>query len=196
ESFGISRTPIREAFRQLESEGFITFIPRKGAVVSEITAKDVSEFYSIKSLLDGYAAKLACERFTDKDIKKLKTLNDQLEKSAKKNDVKGFFKLDNQFHETFLSQCGNEKLGNLARQIVMQFERFRLTALSIPGRMEKSVKEHRDIITAFIDKDNERVEKLVRGNAELSAEYLVKELSKNLTDENLENKKGVASGTN
>ncbi|MCK4739542.1 MAG: GntR family transcriptional regulator, partial [Deltaproteobacteria bacterium] len=50
ESFGISRTPIREAFRQLESEGFITFIPRKGAVVSEITAKDVSEFYSIKSL--------------------------------------------------------------------------------------------------------------------------------------------------
>src|SRR3990172_7064464 len=75
ENLGISRTPIREAFRQLESEGFITVTPRKGAIVSPITAKDVKDFYSIKSLLEGYAAREACKTFSDREIKKIKNLN-------------------------------------------------------------------------------------------------------------------------
>src|SRR4030067_1886998 len=75
ESFGISRTPIREAFRQLESEGFIPITPRKGAVVSPITDKDVSEFYEIKSLLEGKAATTACDKLTPRDIEKLGALN-------------------------------------------------------------------------------------------------------------------------
>jgi DNA-binding GntR family transcriptional regulator len=187
ESFGISRTPIREAFRQLESEGFISFIPRKGAVVSPITAKDVSEFYSIKSLLDGYAAKLACAEFTEKDIKRLKTLNQQMQRSAEKNDVKGFFKLDNQFHETFLKGSGNEKLSHLAHQIAAQFERFRVTALSLPGRMNTSIQQHEGIINAFTEHDEELVESLVRANAELSAEVLVNELSRDSVEGNSNN---------
>ncbi|MCK5237471.1 MAG: GntR family transcriptional regulator [Deltaproteobacteria bacterium] len=184
ESFGISRTPIREAFRQLESEGFISFIARKGAVVSHITAKDVSEFYAIKSLLDGYAARLACAKFTDKEIAKLKSLNQQMEKCAEKNDVKGFFRLDNQFHDIFLKASGNEKLYALSHQIVQQFERYRITALSVPGRLAISVTQHKDIIKAFSDKNVTQVEALVRDNAEHSAEILVKELSKERNQNN------------
>ncbi len=175
-SLGISRTPIREAFRQLESEGFITVIPRKGAVVSPITAKDVKEFYAIKSLLEGYAARLACEKFTERDIKKLKTLNEHMKRCVEKNDIKGFYRLDNQFHETFLKACGNEKLCQLAHQLVQQFERMRITALSVPGRMQNSLKQHAEIIKAFEERNADRVEQLVRENAELSAEILVKEL--------------------
>lgn len=177
-SLGISRTPIREAFRQLESEGFITVMPRKGAVVSPITAKDVRDFYSIKSLLEGYAAKEACTKLTEKEIRRLKTLNQQMEKCAAQSDIKNFFKLDNQFHETFLKTCGNDKLCLLAHQIVEQFERFRIMALSLPGRMNTSVKQHEEIIEAFAGRDAEKVELLVRENAELSAEILVKELSR------------------
>lgn len=177
ESFGISRTPIREAFRQLETEGFLTFIPRKGAVVTHITAKDVSEFYSIKSLLEGYAARLASKKFVERDIKRLQTLNQHMERCAQKDDVKGFFKLDNQFHEVFLSACGNDKLSNLAHQIMQQFERFRVTALSVPGRMKTSIKQHMEIIAAFEAHNEARVEQLVRENAEMSAEILVEKLS-------------------
>ncbi|MBI5598107.1 MAG: GntR family transcriptional regulator [Deltaproteobacteria bacterium] len=177
-SFGISRTPIREAFRQLESEGFITVAPRKGAVVCPITAKDVRNFYAIKSLLEGYAAKEACSKFTEKDIRRLKGLNQQMLRCAEKNDVKGFFRLDNQFHETFLRACGNDKLSTLAHQIVQQFERFRITALSLPGRMSTSVKQHDEIVSAFIHRDGARVEELVRANAERSADILVRELSR------------------
>lgn len=178
ENLGISRTPIREAFRQLESEGFISVTPRKGAVVSPITDKDVREFYAIKSLLEGFAARTACEKLASKDIKKLEGFNAQMDKCAKKNDVKGFFRFDNQFHETFLKACGNDKLCALVHSLVQQFERFRITALSVPGRMKGSVRQHKDIIEAFRQRDSALVESLVRANAEKSGNILVEELLK------------------
>ncbi len=178
ESFGISRTPIREAFRQLETEGFLTVIPRKGAVISPITSKGVSDFYAIKSLLEGYAAKTACPKFSEKELKRLENLNQQMLKCAEKDDVKGFFRHDDMFHDTFLKACGNEKLRRLAHELVQQFERFRVTALSLSGRMQVSVKQHEEIISAFRKGNAEHVEKLVRDNAEMSAEFLVKEISK------------------
>ncbi len=178
ENFGISRTPIREAFRQLESEGFITVIPRKGAVVSPITDKDVSEFYAIKSLLEGFAARTSCEKLTDRDLKRLESLNASMEKSAEKGDVKGFFKLDAQFHDTFLKACGNEKLCALIHHLVQQFERFRITAMSLPGRMRASVKQHEEIVSAFRRKDAVLVEALVKANAERGRDILVEEISK------------------
>ncbi len=181
ESFGISRTPIREAFRQLESEGFITVTPRKGAVVSPITDKDVSEFYAIKSLLEGFAAKTACLTLTPKELKKLETLNAQMEKYAERDDVKGFFRLDNQFHDTFLKACGNEKLCNLIHQLVQQFERFRITALALPGRMRDSVRQHNEIIEAFKTGNTALVETLVKANAERGRDVLVEEILKEKT---------------
>lgn len=187
ENFGISRTPIREAFRQLESEGFISVTPRKGAVVSPITDKDVQEFYAIKSLLEGYAAHSACHKFTAKEIKRLESLNQHMLRCADKNDVKGFFKLDNQFHDIFLKSCGNTKLYYLIHQIVQQFERFRVTALNLPGRMQSSVKQHDEIIDAFRDRDEQRVRALVKANAELSAEFLIKELSKEKAHDGTDN---------
>jgi DNA-binding GntR family transcriptional regulator len=166
ESFGISRTPIREAFRQLESEGFITVVPRKGAVVSAITAKDVADFYAIKSLLEGYAAKKACLKFKEKEVKRLENLNEHMHKCAERDDVKGFF--------------------TLVHQLVQQFERFRVTALTLEGRMDVSVKQHAEIISAFKKGDAELVEKLVMANAEMSEEFLVREISKQKLGEGID----------
>jgi len=178
EMFGISRTPIREAFRQLESEGFITFTPRKGAIVSPITDKDVIEFYAIKGLLEGYAAKMACCKISDKEIRRMEDLNSQMTKCAERNDVKNFFKLDNQLHDVFLKICGNDKLYNLIYVLVQQFERFRKTSLSLSGRMWSSVKQHNEIIEAFKKRDVDLVERLVKANAEKGGEQLAQEILK------------------
>ena len=178
EMFGISRTPIREAFRQLESEGFITFTPRKGAIVSPITDKDVIEFYAIKGLLEGHAAKMACCKISDKEIRRMEDLNSQMIRCSEKNDVKNFFKLDNQLHDVFLKLCGNDKLDNLIHTIVQQFERFRRTSLSLPGRMQSSVKQHDEIIEAFKKRDVDLVERLVKANAEMGGELLAQEILK------------------
>lgn len=165
ERYGISRTPIREAFRQLESEGYLTVIPRRGAVVSNFSEKDVEEFYAIKSILEGYAARRACEKLTTKELDRLQTINDRLTELAAHNDIKTFFKIHNDFHDVFIKAADNEKLRELINSLVTRFQRLRLMSLSLPGRMESSVQEHEKIIEAFRSKDAEAAEMLVRKNA-------------------------------
>lgn len=173
ERFGISRTPIREAFRQLESEGYLKVIPRKGAVVAAFTQKDVEEFYAIKSILEGYAARKACERLTEKEIEKLEHINDKLRHLACDGDVKHFFKVHNDFHDLFLHSAGNDKLYELISSLVGKFQRLRLASLSLPGRMGMSVEEHDKIIEAFCRRDPDEAERLVRKNAEYGGRVLM-----------------------
>ncbi|MDR3580421.1 MAG: GntR family transcriptional regulator [Oryzomonas sp.] len=173
ERYGISRTPIREAFRQLESEGYLTVIPRRGAVVSEFSEKDVEEFYAIKSILEGYAARRACEKLTAKELDRLQTINDRLAELASHNDIKAFFKSHNDFHDVFIKAADNEKLRELIKSLVTRFQRLRLMSISLPGRMEISVQEHEKIIEAFRRKDDDAAEMLVRKNAEYGGKVLM-----------------------
>jgi DNA-binding GntR family transcriptional regulator len=173
ERFGISRTPIREAFRQLESEGYLQVIPRKGAVVASLTERDVEEFYAIKIILEGFAARMAAEQLSDKDIERLETINERLQKLADEGDVKNFFKVHDEFHEVFIKASGNEKLLELINQLVMKFKRLRLASLSQPGRMDISVKEHEQLIDAFKKHDGHGADSLVRHTATIGAEVLI-----------------------
>lgn len=173
ERYGISRTPIREAFRQLESEGYLTVIPRRGAVVSEFSPKDVEEFYAIKSIMEGYAARRACENLSEKDLDRLQAINDKLGDLAKAGDIKHFFKIHSDFHELFIKAANNEKLHELIAGLVTKFQRLRFTSLSLPGRMEISVQEHEKIIDAFRKKDADLADTLVRKNAEYGGRVLM-----------------------
>jgi DNA-binding GntR family transcriptional regulator len=176
DKLGISRTPIREAFRQLESEGFLTVIPRRGAVVSTLTRQEIEEFYEIKSLLEGYAARVAASRITKKDIDKLRKINKQLEDLAEGDDVEAFFRKNNEFHNTFIALCGNEKLLDIRNTLVRRFLRYRLQALSVPGRFMESVKQHKVIIRAFVKKDGPLAESLVVEHSLRSGEELAEQL--------------------
>jgi len=173
ERFGISRTPIREAFRQLESEGYLTVIPRKGAVVVSFSQRDVEEFYAIKSILEGYAARKACENLTDKEIVKLESINGKLRSLATEGDIRHFFKVHNDFHDLFIRAADNEKLYELISSLVGKFQRLRVASLSLPGRMQVSVEEHEKIIGAFRNRDADKAEKLVRKNAEYGGKVLM-----------------------
>jgi DNA-binding GntR family transcriptional regulator len=173
ERFGISRTPIREAFRQLESEGYLTVIPRKGAVVVSFSQRDVEEFYAIKSILEGYAARRACDKLSDREIVKLETINEKLRSLADEGDIRHFFKVHNDFHDLFIKAADNDKLYDLITNLVGKFQRLRVASLSLPGRMRVSVEEHEKIISAFRSRDAEKAEKLVRKNAEYGGKVLV-----------------------
>ncbi len=173
ERYGISRTPIREALRQLESEGYLTVIPRRGAVVSEFSQKDVEDFYAIKSILEGYAARQACSRLTDRELDKLQANNKRLNDLAEQNDIKTFFKVHNDFHEMFIKAADNERLRELITSVVTRFQRLRFMSLSLPGRMKISAQEHKKIIEAFRRRDAETAETLVRKNAEYGGRVLL-----------------------
>ena len=177
ERFGISRTPIREAFRQLESEGYLEVVPRKGAVVASLSERDVVEFYSIKSILEGHAARIAAERMSERDLERLEAINAKLEQIAADGDIKAFFRVHNEFHELFIKASGNDKLAELINQLVLKFNRLRLASLAQPGRMNISVQEHRKIIEAFRQHDGDKAENLVRHTATIGAEVLIQNLA-------------------
>ena len=179
ERFGISRTPIREAFRQLESEGYLTVIPRKGAVVAALSEKDVDEFYAIKSILEGYAAELAATRLSQKEIEKLQAINEKLRNLAAEGDVKNFYRAHNEFHDLFIKAADNQKLAELIQQLGMKFLRLRMASLSAPGRMNISVAEHERLIEAFKMQDGHLAESLVKKTAAIGGRVLLEMMTKN-----------------
>jgi len=177
EQFGISRTPIREAFRQLESEGYLTVVPRKGAVVAALSERDVQEFYEVKSILEGYAAELAAENLSDKELAKLESINERLKQLASTGDVKTFYKIHNEFHEMFLKAANNTKLYDLIKQLGMKFSRMRMASLSVDGRMAISVSEHDKLLDAFRRHDGKTAEALVKKTAALGGHVLLESMA-------------------
>ncbi len=175
---GISRTPIRESFRQLESEGFLTVIPRKGAVVSNITRKDIEDFFELKSLLEGYAARVATEKMTEKDVDKLIQINKELADCAENNNYERFFTKNEEFHNYFLTLCGNEKLVEIRDTMVKRFLGFRMAALSLPGRLMESVKQHEQAIKAFKKGDGRLAEAVLVEHALLGGDYLAEQVDR------------------
>jgi len=142
-------------------------------VVSEFSQKDVEDFYAIKSILEGYAARQACKKLTERDLDRLQANNKRLTELAEVNDIKAFIKVHNEFHEMFIKAADNEKLRELITSVVTRFQRLRLMSLSLPGRMEIVVQEHAKIIEAFRRKDPDAAEMLVRKNAEYGGRVLL-----------------------
>jgi DNA-binding GntR family transcriptional regulator len=176
ERFGISRTPVREALRQLESEGFITVVPRKGAIVASMSEKDISDFYDLKMVLEGFAARQATHALTEADIDRMDAVNDAMLAAASQQEWRKAIELHNEFHEIFVSASGNDRLAAIDRNLVLQFQRFRLI-LAMHGSIEGSARQHREIVAAFRARDAELAESLVRKNAAYGKKLLLKELA-------------------
>jgi DNA-binding GntR family transcriptional regulator len=179
EDLGISRTPLREAIQTLEAEGFLNVVPRKGAVVSEYSKKDIEDIYEIKATLEGLAARLATKNLSDEDIYHLGDINNQLKSMSLKNEssVSRFFRVHNQFHELFLKASNNERLYQLNCQLMEPFKRFRLSSLAIPGRFEEAIAIHDEIVEAFRSRNAQMVETLVMQNVREGGKALLRKLA-------------------
>jgi len=165
ELFGVSRTPIREAFRQLEAEGYLTVVPRRGAVVTNLSKREEEEFESIKSVLEGYAARLAVGKISHRDYERLETMNVRLKQLAREGDVKTFIAVHDEFHELFIRAAGNDKLCALVGELLRKLNRQRMASLALPGRMELAVQEHEQILEAFRRQDGDSADDLGRQHA-------------------------------
>ncbi|NNF84488.1 MAG: FCD domain-containing protein [Deltaproteobacteria bacterium] len=145
--------------------------------MASLSSKDVSDFYDLKAILEGYAARSAVANLTDKDIAKMDSVNRQIEAAAAKKESRKVLTLHNEFHEIFVKACGNEKLYSIVQNLVMQFQRFRLI-LAVPGRIEGSIQQHWEIIDAFRKRDGALAESLVQKNALYGKKILLQELAK------------------
>lgn len=163
---GVSRTPVREALRQLELEGLVKIIPNKGAYVTGITGKDVSDIYIIRSLLEGLCARWATEHITEEQIDKLEEiiLLSEYHVNKKKELATQVTKLDGEFHEVLYEASNSRILEHVLSDFHNYVQSARKMSVTNHDRAEKSIAEHKEILQAIKDKDADRAEQLANAH--------------------------------
>jgi len=157
---GVSRTPVREALRQLELEGLVNIIPNKGAYVTGITTKDIHDIYIIRSYLEGLCARWACEHINEAQIEALDEILYLSEFHARREHHEQLVDLDNKFHELIYEASGSKILDHMLTDFHHYVERIRKITLSRTSRATKSNAEHTAILNAIKERDADRAEEL------------------------------------
>ena len=174
EELGVSRTPVREAFRQLELEGLISIIPNRGAYVTGITVKDVKDIYMIRSKLEGLAARWAVDNITPEQMEEMEENIYLSEFHAGKNHTDQIAELDNRFHEIIYEACNSKMLENQLREYHEYVLRVRRKTLSKSGRSTKSTEEHKMIMEAIKSGERDLAEKTANDHVINAYENMVK----------------------
>jgi len=153
EELGVSRTPVREAIRKLELDGFAVMIPRKGAYVSNLSIKDIADVFEIRGSLESLAAGLAAERISPDGLEELERLLVQVAECAKAGDLDRLVEVDTQFHAVLYRASRNERLAQMISTLLEQIQRFRRITMGSPGRMQETLEEHRRLVDAVADRN-------------------------------------------
>lgn len=166
EEMGVSRTPVREAIRKLELEGFVVMIPRKGAYVSDISLKDINEVFEVRTALDALAAGLAAERITDDELEKLERLLVEIVEAIDQGDLERAVEIDTQFHDILYNASRNDRLVGIIGNLRELFQRFRSITMGYPGRLKDTVEEHKHLVEAISQRDVELAQHVARVHME------------------------------
>ena len=162
QQLGVSRTPVREAFKMLALEGFLELMPNKSAVVSKISFNDVEDILQIRGVLEGLAASLATKNLTDSRVKVLENLLKKMKTSAKVEDVNTYTTLNHTFHAQIFRLCGNKQLSKMLPNLRDHSHMFRAKGLMVPGRMKASLEEHQKIVEAMKERDSFKAEAVAK----------------------------------
>jgi DNA-binding GntR family transcriptional regulator len=160
-SLGVSRGPIREALGSLAAEGLVTITPRRGAVVTSFTKEDFLEAYQVREVLEQLAVRIAVPRISDAELDGVEAQIEEMIRCSAAGDDTGFFEANAAFHEAFVVASGNSKLVEIYRRLVGQMQPYRRPSAQLRGSLDRSVAEHRAIMSAARDRDVERAVALV-----------------------------------
>ncbi|QOR34507.1 GntR family transcriptional regulator [Clostridium sp. 'deep sea'] len=161
EELGVSRTPVREAIRKLELEGLVVMVPRRGAYVASMSVRDISETFEIRAALEGLAAKLAVEKITTDELEAMELTVLRMSKCIDSGDLTELIDIDEEFHDILVRASRNERLTQMISLLREQIKRFRRASLSTLGRQSLILGEHRQILEAIAERDDNRSQRLV-----------------------------------
>ena len=157
---GVSRTPVREALRQLEQEGLVEIYPNRGAHVKGITAKDVEDIFRIRARLEGLCAEMAVSSITQAQLDKLEEIILLSRFYEEKKDMKHLLDMDSQFHEVLFESCGSKMLEHQLKDYHQYVQKARFRSLKRQERAKKSTHEHEEILEAIKAKDAKKADEL------------------------------------
>ena len=176
EELGVSRTPVREAIRKLELEGYVIMMPRRGTYVANLSIRDVNEVVEIRTSLDSLASGLAAERITDEELERLQRLLVAIGGYIEANDMEKIVETDTEFHDLLYQASRNSRLVGIIFNLREQLTRFRSTSMAFPGRLKATLEEHRRIVDAIAQGDVAEAQAAAEYHMEKSEQTLLQSM--------------------
>ncbi|MXG92017.1 GntR family transcriptional regulator [Nocardioides flavescens] len=175
EEFGVSRTPVREALKQLQTEGLVEIRPRVGTFVAAPSRRDLTELFEMKELLEGAAARLLAQRGRVREVELLEENVHQGDLAVRADDRARYAELVQEFHDLLIVGADNTKLEAHYRTLMNQLAYSRLvhTSLGQPGRALQSEREHHVVLELVLAKDGDSAERVMREHVRASRRALL-----------------------
>lgn len=158
-AMGVSRTPVREAMRQLELEGLVNIIPNKGAYVVGLSTQDMQDIYEMRFLLEGMCARRAALSISENQLEKLEEVIYLSEFHLRREHIEQVAELDGIFHTFIYESCGSKMLEHALGDYLYYLKQVRKAGLACSGRAIRSIEEHRSILNAIKAHDGDLAEK-------------------------------------
>lgn len=173
-ALGVSRTPVREAFKKLELEGLVKTIRNKGTYVTGINKKDIQDIFIIRSLLENLCTEWVIDNITQKEINELEEIILLSEFHLKKSGTDKMIILDGNFHRVLYETCGSKILRHILSDLHQYVQFARVYSVKTEGRLEESVAEHKAILEAIKKKDKVVASELITNHMKSVLENLQK----------------------
>lgn len=161
---GMSRTPVREAFRLLEHEGFLSSCARRGWQVYFLSLKDIQEIFDIKETLESMLARKAAQCEDERKRGQLKKVMERMKKSAGTNNYEAWRKADIELHNILLTMSGNGRASRIICDLNDQWYRVRLGLMAMQGRLDRSNSEHQAVVEKILAGDGNGAERHMRSH--------------------------------
>ncbi len=174
---GVSRTPVREAIRKLELEGLAIMIPRRGAIVADITVKDLEDVLEVRAALEELAVQDACQYITEEQLRDLKRASAEFKKSLESDNLLACVEADMEFHEIIYGATNNKRLQQILTNLREQMYRYRLEYLKDKRMHRLLIEEHDTIRRAIKKKDKVKAGNAMRSHIVNQKECMVKSLT-------------------
>lgn len=172
ERYGVSRTPVREAFRLLGATGLVESKGRQGVTVRTISVQTLLEMFQVMAELEGLCARLAARRISQAQRKHLEDIHQRLEISAESGEIDEFYEINKEFHEAIYDASHNEFLAAQTRALRNRVGAYRRRVTHMPGRIGDTLREHADVMAAIFNHDGEKAHSAMRGHLNLLGDNL------------------------
>ena len=176
--WSVSRTPVREALRQLERDHLVSWAPRRGATVAPVTIRDLRDMVELRQALEGLAVRLAAERAGDGDVRDLREILDGIDAAHRDGNIAGTIELDDAFHRRIALASRNRLLAASADRLLDRVRFARSMARNLPGWQEEFQREHAAILTAIAEHDPEAAFEAMTTHVQRSRARLVEMLER------------------
>ena len=173
EYLNVSRSPLREALRQLAADGLLLEIPNKGVYVKEFTVKDIEEIYDLRVMLESYGILHSAGHITSMRRERLLGLLTEMESFLEKGDLQAYTSTDERLHNHIVHLGDNSLINDTYDRVRSMNQQFRILSLMDPQRFRDSLDEHREIVHALVTGNTERADEVNRNHLELAREAIL-----------------------